>query len=277
MSDFRFHINAVPIHGFHCHRFETLSSTQDLLKEWVSQGLAAPGTVVLAEGQTQGRGRMGQHWASLQGKGLWISVYFQPYLPVDWAFAWNMNLALAVCKALDTVAPWGAWQIKWPNDWVISTGRKVGGMLVENQLKGSIITDSWVGIGINVDQDAVDARLPFATSLLAEGHGSPQAMRISGVALLDNLLEALLAELERLREPYSPDKGNWNIPQIMDEVDRRLYGLGQNVPFVCEERMEYWVPLGLSHDGGLRVRSESGGQIQALYHPHHRMFYGPQF
>jgi len=276
-SDFRLYDHAVPLHGFHCHRFETLASTQDLLKQWVSQGLAGPGTVVMAEEQTHGRGRMGHAWTSLRGKGLWLSVYFQPCLPVDRALAWNMNLALAVCKALDTVAPWGDWQIKWPNDWVSSQGRKAGGMLVENQLRGSLISDSWVGIGINVDPDAVDARLPFATSLMAEGHGSPQAMGSTAVALQEKLVEALLAELEWLLEPYSPWKGTWNIPQIIQEVDRRLYGLEQNLPFLCDERIEHWAPLGLSHDGGLRVRSESGDLVQTLYHPHHRMFYGPQF
>ncbi|MFM7032644.1 MAG: biotin--[acetyl-CoA-carboxylase] ligase, partial [Bacteroidota bacterium] len=81
-SDFRLYDHAVPLHGFHCHRFETLASTQDLLKQWVSQGLAAPGTVVMAEEQTYGRGRMGHAWTSLRGKGLWFSVYFQPCLPV---------------------------------------------------------------------------------------------------------------------------------------------------------------------------------------------------
>ncbi|MFM8686519.1 MAG: hypothetical protein ACKODJ_08240, partial [Bacteroidota bacterium] len=74
-------------------------------------------------------------------------------------------------------------------------------------------------------------------------------------------------------EPYNLPKETWNIPQIIEEVDRRLYGLGQNLPFLCEERTEYWVPLGLSHDGGLRVRSESGDLVQTLYHPYHRMTY----
>ena len=272
-SDFRLYHNAVPLHGFQCHRFETLASTQDLLKDWVSQGLAAPGTVVLAEEQTHGRGRMGHTWTSLRGKGLWISIYFQPCLPVDWALAWNMNLALAVCRAMDTVAPWGVWQIKWPNDWVCSKGLKAGGMLVENQLRGSVISDSWVGIGINVDQEAVDAGLPFATSLRAEGQGSTLAGCIPGPALQQNLFEALLTELEWLREPYSPHQEPWNIAHIVEEVDRRLYGLGQNLPFLCEDRTEYWVPLGLNHDGGLRVRSESGDLIQTLYHPNHRMTY----
>ncbi|MFM7746852.1 MAG: hypothetical protein ACKO7X_02920 [Bacteroidota bacterium] len=56
-------------------------------------------------------------------------------------------------------------------------------------------------------------------------------------------------------------------------MDHRLYGLGQNCPFLCEEHTEYWVPWGLSHDGGLRVRSESGDLVQTLHHPHHRMTY----
>jgi biotin-[acetyl-CoA-carboxylase] ligase BirA-like protein len=272
-SDFRLYDNAVPLQGFHCHRFETVASTQDLLKQWVAHGLAGPGTVVKAEEQTHGRGRMGHAWTSLRGKGLWLSVYFQPCLPLDRASAWNMNLALAVCKALDAVAPWGGWQMKWPNDWVSSQGRKAGGMLVENQLRGSLISDSWVGIGINVDPDAVDARLPFATSLMAEGHGKPQAGGATAVTLQEKLFEALLTELEWLLEPYNPLKGPWNIPQIIEEVDRRLYGLGQNLPFLCKERTEYWVPLGLSPDGGLRVRSENGDLVQTLYHPHHRMTY----
>lgn len=284
-SDFRFNHNAVPFHGFCCYRFETLGSTQDLLKEWVSQGLAKPGTVVLAEGQTSGRGRPGHIWESLQGKGLWMSVYFQPCIPVEWAFGWNMRLALAVCKVLDALVPSVPWQIKWPNDWVTYQGRKVGGMLVENQLKGSCITDSLVGIGINVDEDAVNSSLPYATSLRGEWKRSTLAEQEPNDFRKEGLLQALLAEFEFMMNPggdsskgfnfavNNPITGGWNIEKIIGDVESRLYGLGQRLPFQCGDRTEYWITLGLDQGGGLRVRSESGELQQTLIHPHYRLAY----
>jgi biotin-[acetyl-CoA-carboxylase] ligase BirA-like protein len=282
-DDFRFQDNAMEVHGFHCYRFESLNSTQALLREWVNRGSLASGTVIIAKGQTHGRGRLGHSWVSLPGKGLWMSAYLRPCIPSELAFVWNMDVALAVCKALDAVAPWVEWYIKWPNDWVTKQGRKVGGMLVENQLRGSMITESLVGIGINVSRGAVDSGLPFATSLMGEFKSTQAEDQNQSDTLTENLLHVTLAALESILhrsgnssdhptgEHSAPQSGDWNTSNILSEAENRLFGLGQRLPFECEGRTEFWIPVGLDQWGGLRVRSGAEGSSQTLIHPHYRM------
>lgn len=290
-GDFRFYSNAVEVHGFRCHRFETLSSTQDLLRDWVHHGALASGTVIIAEGQTQGRGRQGHSWLSLPGQGLWMSIYLRSCIPIESGFVWNMGLAVSVCEALDEVATWADWQIKWPNDLVTAQGRKVGGLLVENQIRGSLIVESLVGIGINVNQGAVESGLPFATSLM----GECKVDQIKGPNKNDNLTEKLLhAVLARLESMLNrsgkasdqpsgqvsdqpsgrisdPLQGDWNMSRILAQAEGRLYGLGQRLPFECDGRTEFWIPTGLDEGGGLRVRSSPDGSVQTLNHPHYRL------
>lgn len=282
-GDFRFHSNAEEVHGFHCHRFEMLSSTQDLLRDWAHKGSLASGTVIVANGQTHGRGRLGHSWSSISGQGLWMSVYLQPGIALESAFAWNMSLALAVCKALDLVAPWSEWQIKWPNDLVTAQGRKVGGMLVENQIRGTLITESLVGIGINVGHGAVAECLPYATSLMGECKAPQAKGQNENDTLTENLLQALLARLKSMlyrsaeasgqplgQVPY-PLAGDWYKGNILAEAESRLYGLGQRLAFECEGRTEFWIPEGLDQGGGLRARPCAEGPSQTLIHPHYRL------
>lgn len=286
-SDFRFNSNALLLHGFSCHQFETLGSTQDLLKEWVSRDLASPGTVIVASGQTNGRGRQGHSWESLHGKGLWMSVYFRPFIPAEMAFSWNMQLALAVCRALDALVPWVPWKIKWPNDWVTPQGLKVGGMLVENQLRGSMITDSLVGIGINVEEGAVDNRLPSATTLRGEWKRARHTdlSELESRMNTDSLWKSMLPELKILLDQTTPkpekpeseikiiENKAWNPRDAVKQAETRLYGLGRVLPFESENRIEYWIPTGLDQGGGLHVLSEQGGLQQTLIHPNHRLSY----
>lgn len=128
-----------------------LGSTNDRARTLAARG-AAPFTTVLAEEQVAGRGRGGRAWASPPGKGLWMSVVAGPCAAAGGARgADGRRLApilagVAVCRAVERVAPGAEAGLKWPND-VLLGGRKVCGILCES-VPDAVV----VGIGVNVRQ-----------------------------------------------------------------------------------------------------------------------------
>ncbi|UUZ94458.1 biotin--[acetyl-CoA-carboxylase] ligase [Paenibacillus sp. P25] len=108
---------------------EEVGSTQAAALELVAQG-AAEGTLVVAERQTAGRGRMGRRWHSPKGKGLWMSLILRPSIPLNFTPQLTLMVAVAVCRAIRGLVPVPV-GIKWPNDLLIE-GKKVCGILLES-------------------------------------------------------------------------------------------------------------------------------------------------
>jgi len=149
--------------------FGQVSSTNAALKRLAASG-AAEGTVVLAETQTAGRGRMGQPWFSPPGVNLYASVLFRGSLTLGQAPVFSLIAGLALA---DAVAEFGVQPvIKWPND-VLIDGRKIGGSLAECAAREGKIEHLILGVGanLNVKPDALRAALgstaDAATSLCA--------------------------------------------------------------------------------------------------------------
>ncbi len=136
-----------------------------------------PGTVVVAEEQTAGQGRMGRSWHSPRGEGLYCSIVLAAPQPAP---VLTLALGLAAKEAIERTAP-VACDLRWPND-VLLAERKVAGILVQLQEAAAI-----AGIGINVSQASFPPELaPHATSLrLATG------TIYSRELLLANLLDAV--------------------------------------------------------------------------------------
>ena len=106
------------------HHFDEVASTNDLAKELAAQG-APEGTLVVAEAQTGGRGRLGRQWDSPPGTGLYVSLLLRPPLPPTEMPQITLTTAVAVARAVTRVtgvAP----GIKWPNDLLLD-GKKAGG------------------------------------------------------------------------------------------------------------------------------------------------------
>ncbi len=119
-------------------------------RELVKKG-AAEGTVVIAGTQTTGRGRIGRTWLSPEGS-LAMSVILKPALKNLPQLV--MIASLAVVRAIKQVAGLET-HIKWPND-VMIKGKKVCGILIENEVKGGRVNFAIIGIGINVNFNPLD-------------------------------------------------------------------------------------------------------------------------
>lgn len=192
----------------------TGSTNADLLAE--AAGGAPHGSVLVADSQTAGRGRLGRSWLTPPGSALAVSVLLRPAVDAAGRLGWLPLLTgLAVLDGLDALASGVAASVKWPNDVLLRTAggeRKVAGVLVQAVAGSAPGTAVVVGIGVNVTTPA-DALPETATSLLAAGAEVDR----------ERLLEVLL---DRLRARYA----RWvdgEVPQ--DELRARCSTLGRDV------------------------------------------------
>lgn len=166
---------------------DTLSSTNDLAMD-LAEIQVPEGTVIIAEAQTAGRGRMGRPWVSPRG-GVWLSVILRPGLPPARIPLVGFAASVAAARAIRVTTRLLA-RVKWPND-ILVGGRKVAGILTEAGAGGEWVV---VGIGINANislHDLPDSAPHPAASL--EGLlGSPVDRGV--------LTKTLLRELERSYE-----------------------------------------------------------------------------
>lgn len=130
---------------------------------WLKDSGGADRSVVWADFQTAGRGCGTNSWESERGKNLTFSLLLHPEpLTASEQFRISMAVSLAICEALDQLV--GDISIKWPNDIYWRNG-KLCGILIENTLKGPLIKDSIVGVGLNVNQERFVSDAPNPVSL----------------------------------------------------------------------------------------------------------------
>ena len=129
--------------------YQTVTSTNTVLKEKAEQG-AAHGTVIIAEEQTHGRGRMGKKFYSPSGTGIYLSILLRPDIPAGEALFLTTSAAVATAKAIEDVSEKKA-DIKWVND-VYIDDKKVCGILTEASfnMETGKLDYAIVGIGINI-------------------------------------------------------------------------------------------------------------------------------
>jgi BirA family biotin operon repressor/biotin-[acetyl-CoA-carboxylase] ligase len=182
----------------HLYVFADVESTNTVTRNLAKVG-AQEGTVVLAEAQTQGRGRLGQEWFSPSGVNLYCSVLFRPSFHAREAPRFSFIASLAVVDAVKELGLDAA--IKWPND-VLVQHKKVAGSLVECATRDEGIEYLVLGVGVNVNVDlgtlrqALGAAGMAATSLAAAlGHEVDRnAFAASYLNLLDGWARRYRAE-----------------------------------------------------------------------------------
>ncbi len=144
---------------------ETVTSTNDRLAELCQEKKIKEFTTLMAEYQTAGKGQRGNSWESEYGKNLTFSTVFYPQTIAPASqFILSMAVASAICTALAHYVHADCLQIKWPND-IYWKDKKIAGILIENDLTGSQISQSIIGIGININQEEFHSSAPNPVSL----------------------------------------------------------------------------------------------------------------
>ena len=227
--------------GKKIYSYEMTDSTMDVAHKLARSG-SPDGTVVFSESQTKGRGRMGRHWVSPKGKGIYFSPILRPDVAPAEASKITLMSAVAVALAIRKVTHLGA-LIKWPNDIMIND-RKACGILTEMSAEVNTVNYIVLGIGINVNTAKVD--LPKeATSLKAEA-----GENVSRV----ELTQELLRELERQYLIFK-EKG---FKRIIEEWKNLSHTLGEEVKIACHNRKIEGTAVDLDASGALVVRTDNG-------------------
>ena len=162
--------------------YDTINSTNTRAKQLAEEGYPS-GTLVVADAQTEGRGRRGRSWQSAQADTISMTLMIKPEIAPDNASMLTLVAALAICKAIIQVAELPA-QIKWPNDIVVN-GRKVVGILTEMSAQVDYINHIVIGVGVNVHNAFFPEELQeMATSLYRES-----GKRYSRAEIIEAFLE----------------------------------------------------------------------------------------
>lgn len=204
------------------------------------------GTVILAEHQTAGKGRLGRRWESPPGKGLYLTIVLCPEIPSNLAPLMTLAAAVAAHETVERVTGLDV-DIKWPNDLLVGR-RKISGILCELHAELDRVRYVTVGIGINVNQDQFPEEIrESATSLSIETGRSWSRIEV----LLD-----FLAAFERLYTRFE-SRG----PAVVTEGWTRAssFASGREIEVNDGVRTIRGVTEGLSVLGALRIRVEGGG------------------
>jgi len=171
----------------------TVNSTNSYSKALLQSNNVKENTVVVADYQDTGRGQGENSWISDRSKNLLFSWIMQSaFLAVSDQFILSKSVSLGIVDALREFGldP----QIKWPND-IICDNKKLGGILIENTIQGSVLKNSIVGVGLNVNQSDFPV-FPFPATSMSEQSDNNVLIQ----DLLDRLMHHLLRRFEQLKQ-----------------------------------------------------------------------------
>jgi BirA family biotin operon repressor/biotin-[acetyl-CoA-carboxylase] ligase len=226
---------------------DSVGSTQAIAMALAEKHEDAAGTVVIAEQQSSGRGRLKRKWLSPRG-GIWISIVIKPAIPTAASTMLPFVAALAVCDAVRQVTGLPA-ALKWPND-VMLKGKKVAGILLDLSAEAETVNYAVIGIGINANVDASKIKIdregrPAITSLKEELGRDTSRLQ---------LVAALLEKLEQfyvILEEGGP-------ASIVAEWKKRSDMLGKKVSVVQQGRTLEATAQDVGDDGSLVLKTATG-------------------
>lgn len=228
------------------HLFDEVNSTNTLAKELAAKGAPA-GTVIIADRQSAGRGRLGRSFLSPGGMGIYCSVILRPNCMPQELMHLTCAVAVAMCDAVE--ASFGFRPgIKWTND-LVTGGKKLGGILTELSLcpKTGLVDAAIVGIGINCRQqesDFDDSIRPIACS----------ARMAAGQDVDRNVLAA-----EMIRAMAQCDQTLLTgRPAMLETYRRDCITLGKQISILRGDEVSHAVALRVDDEGALVVRLDSG-------------------
>jgi len=225
------------------HYFTSLDSTMRAARTLAREG-AAEGTVVFAETQTGGRGRMQRPWSSPPG-GIYMTLVTRP--PIAPFQAPRINLVTAVVVADCLHRLYGiTGGVKWPND-VLVGGRKICGILAEMEAECDVVHYVNIGVGLNANSRVPDVRPP-AVSLL-ELLGAP----VDRARLAREVVDGVLSHLPHVLESA-----------VLDEWRQRTVTLGRAVSIVTGDSAVEGMAVDIDDNGALLVRQADGTVQQVL-------------
>lgn len=225
--------------------FDTITSTNDVLKQLALQG-ASEGTTLVADCQTGGRGRMGRTFLSPSGVGIYLSVLLRPNCKPTELMHLTCASATAACSAIEQASGFRP-GVKWTND-IVYNKRKLAGILTELGLNQDGTTAyAIIGIGFNCNQQLRD--FPPAIQDVAGSLKMVTGKETDRALLAAKMIEALY---QMNRELLSDRAG------ILARYRQDCITLGQEISLVRGDEIRHGKALDVDENGALVVRYEDG-------------------
>jgi len=230
--------------GRRIYYFDSIDSTQNFAQK-IATDPKENGTVIIAQKQTKGRGRLGRRWVSPSG-GIWLSVILRPDFDISLVTLFPIASSLALARAIEKTLKIKT-ELKWPND-VTLKGKKIAGMLIDASIESNKISNLILGVGINFN---IETKKLERTIKKSENY--------YGVATLTNkdenassvhLVQSFILELEKIFETLKAKDVNI----VIQEWTKRSSTIGKKITILLEGRKIGGKAMKLDKDGALLLK-----------------------
>lgn len=238
--------------GRKIYYFDKIDSTQNFALE-LAQKPHENGSVVIAERQTQGRGRLNRKWVSPKG-GIWMSILLRPNFESSYTSLFPMITSLALAVSIEKTLKIKT-ELKWPNDLTIK-GEKIAGILIDASIESNKIDYIIIGVGINfkIKPETVTKSIKanqrnygITTLIKKDQNGNPV-----------ELVQQFLLELEQSYNSVVSD----SIGKIRKEWSKRSSTIGKNITATTSTGILKGKAIGIDKTGALLLSNR--GRVQRL-------------
>ncbi len=234
----------LPAREANVHYFDEVASTMEIAKDLAHKG-CPDFTVVIADRQIKGRGRLDRAWVSDPG-GLYFTVVLRPQIPIMLSsrvsFLASMTLAHILREGYDVDA-----RVKWPND-ILVNERKLSGMLTEMEAEAERVNFINIGIGINVNND------PSRSELQASSLKKLLGRQISRKELLSRFLDEFESRMQQV-----------DFDRIVSEWKKYTITLNRHVRIVTNQETSEGIAVDVDDNGALILKLADGSLEKILY------------
>ncbi len=225
------------------HHFQEIDSTMDVAKELAKKG-AKEGTIIIAESQNRGRGRLRREWLSPQG-GIYFTLILRPRISPVYAPRINLMASVAVARTIRRLFGLRA-ELKWPND-VLVEGRKVCGILAE--MDAETDTVNFVNVGIGINANASISHFEKTATFLKDAFGEEISRK--------DFLSSVVAEIAEQQALLTK-------ADLLEEWKNLSATLNKNVKIVASGEELVGRAIDIDTNGALILQSEDGSLRSAI-------------
>ncbi len=224
--------------------FQELETTMDKAK-FLAKDNVPHLSVVIAENQIKGRGRLNRKWVSAKG-GLWVTLILKPDTPPPLAYIYNFAASLSLSKSLKGLFDVNV-SVKWPNDLLLN-GKKLAGLLSEMETRGDMVEFLNIGIGINVNNQP-QKKEPKAISLKDVLH-----KKVSRRLILETFLDDFKNQIQKI-----------NCPRIIEQWKKQTSTIGSQVRIETLTDFHEGLAVDVDETGALLIKNTTGEIKKIIY------------
>lgn len=229
--------------GKRAYYFDSVDSTQNQAMK-IATEQASHGTLIVAEKQTSGKGRLGRKWVSPKG-GIWLSIILHPKFDISVITLFPIASALALSNAIEKTMNIKS-ELKWPNDITIN-GKKVSGMLVDASIESNKIENMILGVGINYNVEVKQIEKILKTT--PNFYGVASLSEHSKITKPVLLVQSFLFELEEIYNLLN----NGDTKKIIKDWTKKSSTIGQDIEVDTENGKIKGKALKIDDDGALVI------------------------